>query len=67
MKMLSGVSNQEITYNEFLEKVDAGEVESVEITDGTDQYSPQIRRQGKPVHARGRNYLLYRTGGGMPR
>lgn len=33
MKMLSGVSNQEITYNEFLEKVDAGEVESVEITD----------------------------------
>ena len=33
MKMISGVSNQEITYNEFLEKVDAGEVESVEITD----------------------------------
>ena len=33
MKMLSGVSNQEITYNECLEKVDAGEVESVEITD----------------------------------
>ncbi len=33
MKMLSGVSNQEVTYNEFLEMVDKGEVESVEITD----------------------------------
>ena len=33
MKMLSGVSNQEVTYNEFLEMGDKGEVESVEITD----------------------------------
>ena len=49
MKMLSGVSNQEITYNEFLEKVDAGEVKSVEINDDQINIVPKSEESDNPV------------------
>lgn len=48
MKMLSGVSNQEITYNEFLEKVDAGEVKSVEINDDQINIVPKSEESVTP-------------------
>lgn len=51
MKMLSGVSNQEITYNEFLEKVDAGEVKSVEITDDQINIIPKSEESDNPFMA----------------
>ncbi len=48
MKMLSGVSNQEISYNEFIRMVDAGEVESVEIMDDQININPKTEKQENP-------------------
>ncbi len=48
MKMLSGVSNQEISYNEFIRMVDEGEVESVEIMDDQININPKTEKQENP-------------------
>lgn len=62
MKMLSGVSNQEITYNEFLEKVDAGEVKSVEINDDQINIVPKSEESDNPfVRAEEINYYTGRV------
>ena len=50
-----GASNKEISYNEFLEMLDKGEVKSVEIT------SSQINIVSKEKEAMGRE-LTYYTG-----
>lgn len=66
MKMLSGVSNQEITYNEFLEKVDAGEVESVEITDEQINIVPKSDAKENPFIPR-KKLPIIPDGWRMPR
>ena len=62
MKMLIWVSNQEITYNEFLEKVDAGEVKSVEINDDQINIVPKSEESDNPfVRAEEINYYTGRV------
>ena len=48
MRMLSGVSTQEITYNEFLDMVENGQVASVEITDTQINIIPKMEDTGNP-------------------
>ena len=43
MKMLTGATNQEISYNDFVKKVENGEVKSVQV--GSDR----IRKQGRRI------------------
>ena len=48
MRMLSGVSSQEISYNEFLEMVEAGRVERVEIGDSQITIIPKSENAENP-------------------
>lgn len=48
MRMLSGVSSQEISYNEFLEMVAEGRVESVEIGDSQITIIPKTENGNNP-------------------
>ena len=48
MKTVTGASTQEITYNEFLEMVEDGKVESVEITDEQINIYPKERENENP-------------------
>ena len=48
MRMLSGVSSQEISYNEFLEMVEEGRVDSVEIGDSQITIIPKTDNGNNP-------------------
>lgn len=48
MKTITGASTQEVTYNEFLEMVEEGKVDSVEITDEQINIYPKKRENENP-------------------
>lgn len=63
MKMMTGATNQEISYNEFVQMVEAGEIESVEV--GADRITiyPKAQQKGSVFsYAYGMGISSYYTG-----
>lgn len=63
MKMMTGATNEEISYNEFVQMVEAGEIESVEV--GSDRITiyPKTQQKGSVFsYAYGMGTSSYYTG-----
>lgn len=63
MKMLTGATNQEITYNEFVKMIEDGKVESVSVgSDRIEVYPKKSQAKSPFAYGYGMNTITYYTG-----